>query len=204
MVVVFCIIKIVTFELVLFMKSFKIIDMKNPKNYVYVLMFAAVLFSVQSCGDCSCDKCDETETTEEKACEEKGCEKEGCGGEETGANDTERTEMTITKVADVKIADTPHKVDVRKIYDQTSATVMHITLQAGESLKPHITPVDAIFYILEGTVDIMVGEETKTVEVDCVVDSPKDIKHCIYNNSDAVAKILVVKAPRQTTSSTML
>jgi len=176
--------------------------MKNLKFSILILVMTTALFTIQSCGNC--EKCDETDVQTEETCEKEGCEKSGCGESESEDSETERTEMTITKVADVKIAETPHKVDVRKIYDQSCATVMHITLQPGESLKPHITPVDAIFYILEGTVDIMVGEETKTVEVDCVVDSPKDIKHCIYNNSDAVARILVVKAPKQTTSSTML
>ncbi len=30
----------------------------------------------------------------------------------------------------------PHKVDVKQLYDKASAQVMHITLQAGEALKP--------------------------------------------------------------------
>ena len=34
--------------------------------------------------------------------------------------------------------------------------------------------------------------------------SPKDIPHCIYNNSDKVARILVVKTPKPTTKTIML
>jgi mannose-6-phosphate isomerase-like protein (cupin superfamily) len=69
-------------------------------------------------------------------------------------------------------------------------------LEAGQSLKPHITPVDVFFYVLEGTPDIMVGTETVTVEPDSLIESPKDIIHCIYNNSDSDIRVLVVKAPR--------
>jgi mannose-6-phosphate isomerase-like protein (cupin superfamily) len=112
--------------------------------------------------------------------------------------------MIIVKVADTKISETPHQVDVRKIYDKPSAQVLIIKLEPGESLKEHITPVDVFFYILEGTADVMVGDEIKSVETDCLVESPKDIKHCIYNKSDEIVRVMVVKAPKQTESSTIL
>lgn len=112
--------------------------------------------------------------------------------------------MIITKVKETKIAETPHKMDVRRLYDKESAQVMHLRLEPGQSLKPHITPVDVFFYVLEGTPDIMVGDETVTVEVDSVVDSPKDIIHCIYNNSDKDIRVLVVKAPRPVAKTKVL
>lgn len=67
--------------------------------------------------------------------------------------------MIITKIKDTPKVDTPQKVNAQKLYDTQHAQVMHITLQAGESLRPHITPVDVFFFILEGTVDVMVGNE---------------------------------------------
>jgi mannose-6-phosphate isomerase-like protein (cupin superfamily) len=112
--------------------------------------------------------------------------------------------MEIHKVADKPIAETPHKVDVRKMYDKDTAQAMHITLQAGEALKPHITPVDVFFFVLEGTPDILVGKEKVRVEANTLVESPKDIVHCLYNNSDAVARILVVKAPKPTAKARLL
>jgi len=104
--------------------------------------------------------------------------------------------MKIVKVKDTQLIETPHKVDVRKLYDYDNAQVMHITLEAGESLKPHITPVDVFFYILEGETDVRVGEETITVKKDSLVESPKKIVHCLSNNSQQVTRILVVKAPK--------
>ena len=74
--------------------------------------------------------------------------------------------MKIINVRETQKVETPHKVDVRKIYDYNNAQAMHITLQSGETLKPHITPVDVFFYILEGAVDVRVGDETITVEKD--------------------------------------
>jgi quercetin dioxygenase-like cupin family protein len=104
--------------------------------------------------------------------------------------------MIITKVKETEKANTPHKLDVRRIYNHENAQVAHLHLEAGQSLKPHITPVDVFFYVLEGTPDIMVGDETITVEPDSLIESPKDIIHCIYNNSDSDIRVLVVKAPR--------
>lgn len=112
--------------------------------------------------------------------------------------------MKIHVVKEISIVDTPHKLDVRKLYDKDSAQAMHITLQPGEALKPHITPVDVFFYILEGTPEVLVGEEKNQVQSDCLVESPKDVIHCLYNNSKAIARILVVKAPKPTTQTKLL
>lgn len=112
--------------------------------------------------------------------------------------------MKINIVKETQIVETPHKLDVRKLYDKDSAQAMHITLQPGEALKPHITPVDVFFYILEGAPEVLVGDEKIQVQADSLVESPKDVVHCLYNNSNAVARILVVKAPRPSTQTKLL
>lgn len=112
--------------------------------------------------------------------------------------------MKVTKVVDTVIAETPHKLDVRKIYDKETAQAVHITLNPGESLKPHITAVDVFFYILEGNPEILVGDVKQIVGTDCLVESPKDILHCISNNSTEIARVLVVKAPKPTTKAKLL
>ena len=94
------------------------------------------------------------------------------------------------------IKENPHKVDVRKLYDEPSAQVMHLNLKPGDSLKPHITPVDVAFYILEGEPTIHVGEESIMYQADTLIESPKDIVHYISNESEGNARILVIKAPR--------
>ncbi len=112
--------------------------------------------------------------------------------------------MKIVKLGEMQIAETPHKLDVRKMYDKESAQATHIALLPGQALKPHITPVDVFFYILEGTPEVLVGEEKIQVEADSLVESPKDIVHCLYNNSSTIARILVVKAPRPTSQTKIL
>lgn len=112
--------------------------------------------------------------------------------------------MKIINWIKQEIRETPHKVDVRLMYEKTDAQVMHIQLQPGESLKPHITPVDVFFYILEGTVDVRVGDETISVAKDNLVESPKDIVHSLSNSSESTARILVVKTPKPTQNARLL
>lgn len=102
------------------------------------------------------------------------------------------------------VTENPHRVATRKLYDTENAQVIHITLEAGESLKRHITPVDVFFYVLEGTGVVEVGEEKRTVGPDTLIDSPKDIVHCWYNESDAPLRFLVVKVPRPANATRLL
>ena len=112
--------------------------------------------------------------------------------------------MNIITVSKTPIKKNVHQVDARMLYDKDSAQAVHIRLNPGESLKPHITPVDVFFFVIEGTPDVLVGEEKIKVEVNSLVESPKDIVHCIYNNTDSIVRILVVKAPRPTTPTKVL
>ncbi len=90
----------------------------------------------------------------------------------------------------------PHKVDVRQMYNDASAQIMHLTLKPGETLKPHKTPVDVVFYVLEGTPTVHVGEESQIFEQDTIIESPAHIVHYLSNESEGKARILVIKAPR--------
>ncbi|HKL07601.1 MAG TPA: cupin domain-containing protein [Bacteroidales bacterium] len=90
----------------------------------------------------------------------------------------------------------PHGVDARGLYDSKHAMVTHMYIKPGEQLKKHITPVDVIFYVLEGTGIIEIGDEKKEVSKDTLIDSPAKIPHCWYNKSDSVLRVLVIKVPK--------
>lgn len=112
--------------------------------------------------------------------------------------------MKIVKVTDAEIKDTPHKVDSRELYNTDNAQVIHIELKPGESLKPHKTPVDVFFYILEGSPDVVIGEEKQRAEKDSLIESPKNITHYFSNNTDNNVKVLVVKVPKPSTQTKLL
>ena len=112
--------------------------------------------------------------------------------------------MKTTDYHDQPRAENPHGVDVRRLYESEHALASHLTLQPGEKLRRHITPVDVFFYVLEGEGVIEIGDEKREVCADTVIDSPRDIPHCWYNESGAPLRILVVKVPRPGTKTRLL
>jgi len=112
--------------------------------------------------------------------------------------------MKITEVANVVSGPNPHHVDARKIYDSPHAIAVVITLQPGEALKKHMTPVDVFFYVLEGTGIVEIGDEKKAIGKDILVESPARIPHRWINESNAVFRVLVVKVPKPTEETKLL
>ncbi len=112
--------------------------------------------------------------------------------------------MKITKYKDQQVKETPHKIDVREMYNKTSAQAMLMALKPGESLKPHRTPVDVFFFVVEGQPTIHIGDESEVCEADTLIESPAEIVHYISNDSNSLTRILVVKAPRPVTSTKVL
>ena len=112
--------------------------------------------------------------------------------------------MKVVEVKDIVSKPNPHGVDARNISDNDSAQVVHITLQPGESLKKHITPVDVVFYLLEGRGIVEIGEERKEVGADTLIESPARIPHRWINESKGPVRILVIKTPRPKETTKML
>ena len=90
------------------------------------------------------------------------------------------------------------------MYNKESAQVMLMALKPGESLKPHKTPVVVFFFFVEGSPTIHFGYESVVCEKDSLIESPADIVHFISNDSDKLARIMVVKAPRPTNATKVL
>jgi mannose-6-phosphate isomerase-like protein (cupin superfamily) len=112
--------------------------------------------------------------------------------------------MKITEVSNIVSGPNPHHVDARKIYDSPHAVAVVITLQPGEALKKHMTPVDVFFYVLEGTGIVEIGDEKKEIKKDMLVESPARIPHRWTNESTAVFRVLVVKVPKPTEETKLL
>lgn len=106
--------------------------------------------------------------------------------------------MITRALQDTEIMENAHKVDARNLYNTADAMITVITLEPGQSLKRHITPVDVAFYVLGGQGIVEIGDEKQEVCADTLVESPKDIVHCWYNESSEPLRFMVVKAPRPT------
>jgi quercetin dioxygenase-like cupin family protein len=112
--------------------------------------------------------------------------------------------MITRKLDETGIMDNAHNVDARNLYNTQDAMISVITLKPGQSLKRHITPVDVTFYVLSGTGVVEIGEEKQEVAAETLVESPKDIVHCWYNESSEPLRFMVVKAPRPTSKTVFI
>ncbi len=104
--------------------------------------------------------------------------------------------MNAIEIKDVAINPNPHGVETRRFHENEHVQAVHITLKPGEKLKKHITSVDVFFYVLEGSGIVEIGDEKKKVSKDTFIDSPANIAHCWYNESNEILKVLVVKTPK--------
>ena len=102
--------------------------------------------------------------------------------------------QTIT-ADQIPVADNPHGVDVRHLYKTDDVVVSQITLQPGEVVKPHKAPVDAFFYVLEGSPAIEIEGETVATAPGTLIPSSAGYLHSIRNESDGLVRFLVVKTP---------
>ena len=105
--------------------------------------------------------------------------------------------MKITRIEKTTAFQNIHSVEAKQIYETENATVIHMSLQPGQSLKKHTTPVDVFFYILEGKGIVEIGEEKQEVQKDALIESLKGIPHLLQNSGEGVFRFLVVKLPKQ-------
>ena len=108
--------------------------------------------------------------------------------------------MKTISYKEIETTKNPHGVEAKKIHDNENVQVVHMLLRPGESLKKHTTPVDVFFYILEGIGIVEIGDEKQKVSKDMLIDSPKNIPHCLYNEGSEIFRVLVVKTPKPTSN----
>ncbi|MGM0444260.1 MAG: cupin domain-containing protein [Fibrobacterota bacterium] len=103
--------------------------------------------------------------------------------------------MKSARFTDREFVHKNHKVSVAELYHQKDAQAMHIRLKPGEELLPHKTPVDVFFYVLAGTVTVVIGDEDEAFAADTLIESPAYITHTLKNTSEKETRVLVVKTP---------
>jgi mannose-6-phosphate isomerase-like protein (cupin superfamily) len=104
--------------------------------------------------------------------------------------------MKIVNVDSVALFDNPHGVEAKIIYDSEDCKTVFMVLKPKQALKLHTTPVDVFFFILEGSGNVVVGEEKQEVTKNMLIESPKDIPHLLENTGIGFFKVLVVQLPK--------
>ena len=73
-----------------------------------------------------------------------------------------------------------------------------IERELAEKYEASHIPVREALRILEGEGFVEIGDEKQKVCKDMLIDSPKNIPHCLYNEGSENFRVLVVKTPKPT------
>ena len=103
--------------------------------------------------------------------------------------------MQIVQTNNAPESANPHGVRSQVLLNTDEVQVVMITIQPGDAMKLHTTPVDVFFYGLEGTGMVEIGDEQGEMTVDTLVNSPKDIPQRLWNEGSVPFRFLVVKTP---------
>ncbi|MBN1486235.1 MAG: cupin domain-containing protein [Anaerolineae bacterium] len=112
--------------------------------------------------------------------------------------------MEIINALDKADIPNAHGISAKELHSTEHVQTVMITLQPGEGLKLHLTPVDVFFYVLEGAGMVEIGGEQKPVQKDQLIVSPARIPHRLWNDNAVVFRFLVVKTPRQKEKTRLL
>ena len=106
--------------------------------------------------------------------------------------------MSPITVAESPVVPNPHDLDAHRLFASPDVEVVHIHLPAGKSLVRHASPVDTLFYIIDGTATIESGSERVTAPAGTATANPARSMHRVLNETAAPLRFLVIKAPKPT------
>jgi len=87
----------------------------------------------------------------------------------------------------------PFKFDGRILFVSDRYELIHLTLQPGEGMEPHVQPMDVVFFVLEGSGLLTIGQAALEISTTATVHVKADVSRAWKNNGDRPLKILVNK-----------
>lgn len=101
--------------------------------------------------------------------------------------------MEIRKIFETESFVNNHGVEARKFYQNEKLMMVHLSLQPGDVIAKHGAPLDVCFLVLEGKGTVEIGDESREVEANTLIESPANCGHGWKNESDALLRIVVIK-----------
>ncbi len=84
-------------------------------------------------------------------------------------------------------------ITIQKVPHSFSTQSVQLTFEVGAVLPLHSTPVDVLFYVIDGVGEVTVGEEQQVCPKGTYIESPKDIPHGWKNHGTTPFSVLVIK-----------
>ncbi|MEI6683353.1 MAG: cupin domain-containing protein [Bacteroidota bacterium] len=98
----------------------------------------------------------------------------------------------------------PFRFDGRILFTSDRFELVHLTLQPGEGMEPHIQPMEIVFFVAEGAGTLAVGRELIEVAPQTTIKIEAGIPRSWTNTGNIQLKILVGKLlppPRNLTNA---
>jgi mannose-6-phosphate isomerase-like protein (cupin superfamily) len=110
-------------------------------------------------------------------------------------------EMIVVNRNQAAIIKTPHGSEIRPLIDRTTSDIERCSL--AEEVLPvgarvgrhHHLETEEVYYILQGTGQMTVGDETRAVETGDAIFIPRGHTHTLENTGQAPMLILLVCGP---------
>lgn len=87
----------------------------------------------------------------------------------------------------------PINIAAHKLFASDRTEVIHLCFKPGEELAKHPNPFDVIFYVLEGSGTLEVGEESATLGANTLIEIPADEMRGWTNTGTEDLRVLVIK-----------
>jgi quercetin dioxygenase-like cupin family protein len=101
----------------------------------------------------------------------------------------------MMKIVELKEAErVPIHIDARRMCIRPDIEVIHLNFSPGEILDKHANPFDVVFYVVEGTGELEVGEEKRQITKDTAIEVPANIMRGWKNTGTGNLRVLVIKA----------
>jgi mannose-6-phosphate isomerase-like protein (cupin superfamily) len=104
--------------------------------------------------------------------------------------------MKTHKIAEGKIIKNDSGVVARVLYSAPEAMIVHIDIAPEGFVKPHVTPIDMEYFVLEGRGLFMLGEDSVEAGPGILIPNPRGVPHGIKNLGAGPLRVLAVKNPR--------
>lgn len=105
--------------------------------------------------------------------------------------------MAAFATVEEKAAFSSEKMAKCNVFDSEHMFCDVYCFEAGQTQKPHAhAGSDKVYYVLEGAVDIQIGDETRRVEAGGLAHAAPGVSHGATNPGPQQAKVLVFMSPK--------
>lgn len=103
--------------------------------------------------------------------------------------------MQVIKYQDIPFKISGWGVKARPVVNISEINIVNLVLEPGEKVPAHKTPVNVHFQVVEGKGTVIIGEESRVVQVGDIVFSPMQIPHALLADQNSVFSVFVIKTP---------